>query len=148
MIHFEKIPQDVLIRLEDVKKLFNDDTNVIFAYLFGGLAKGTVTPLSDIDIALYCRHYDAEYVMNVFVKLCDVCKTSEIDLVILNTAPVALAGRIVSQKIVIVDKEPFIRHSFESLTLRKYFDFSIKEKLILYRRYGIGKYSTDFKKNT
>jgi hypothetical protein len=42
---------------------------------------------------------------------------------------------IVKAKEVIVDNDPFERHRFESLTMRKYFDFSIKEVAILRRRY-------------
>ena len=36
------------------------------------------------------------------------------------------------------DKDMFLRHRFESLTLRKYFDFSIKERSIFKRRYALG----------
>jgi hypothetical protein len=36
-----------------------------------------------------------------------------------------------------VDKEPFVRHLFESRILREFFDFSMKERDILKRRYGI-----------
>jgi len=49
-----------------------------------------------------------------------------------------LKARIIQNKKVLIDKDPNLRYSFESLTLREYFDFSIKEKDILYRRYKIG----------
>jgi hypothetical protein len=35
-------------------------------------------------------------------------------------------------------KIPILRHEYESLTLRKFFGFAIKERDILQRRYGIG----------
>ena len=38
----------------------------------------------------------------------------------------------------LIDKEPFLRHKYESQTLREFFDFAIKEKVILHGRYGIG----------
>jgi len=63
---------------------------------------------------------------------------SELDLVILNTAPTSLAGRILQNKRILIDKEPFKRHEYESVTLREFFDFSIKEKSIFLSRYGIG----------
>jgi hypothetical protein len=42
---------------------------------------------------------------------------------------------IIKAKEVIVDNDPFERHRFESLTMRKYFDFSYKELDQLRRRY-------------
>jgi hypothetical protein len=54
-------------------------------------------------------------------------------------SPLPLKAKIIQNKKVLVDKDPNLRYSFESLTLREYFDFSIKEKAILYRRFGIGR---------
>jgi len=146
MICYERIPDNVYEYIRGVKQALYSDTNVIFAYLFGGLAQGVKKPLSDIDIAVYVRDVNnlAEYTMNLFLTLSDICKTSEIDIVILNTAPESLAGRILQHKMLLIDKEPFKRHTYESVTLRKYFDFAIKEKQILYRRYKIGRYAPDF----
>jgi len=45
---------------------------------------------------------------------------------------------ILENKKIIVDKAPFFRNNYESLILRKYFDFAIKEMDILKRRYLYG----------
>ena len=37
-----------------------------------------------------------------------------------------------------IDKDPFLRHQYESRILREFFDFTVREKEILQRRYGIG----------
>jgi hypothetical protein len=65
----------------------------------------------------------------------DILDTDEIDLVILNTADISLVMNIIKSKEIIVDKNPFKRHLFESLMMRKYFDFSFKELNQLRRRY-------------
>ncbi|MEN2984648.1 MAG: nucleotidyltransferase domain-containing protein [Dictyoglomaceae bacterium] len=41
-----------------LKENFEKDENIIFAYLFGGLAKNRFSPISDIDIALYLRNVE------------------------------------------------------------------------------------------
>jgi len=41
MIHFEHIPDDILLYIEKLQQALQEDDNVVFAYLFGGLAKGT-----------------------------------------------------------------------------------------------------------
>jgi predicted nucleotidyltransferase len=141
MIKFEKLPADIGLRFNGIKKILIEDENIIFAYLFGGLAKGEVNPLSDIDLAVYLKHTDglAAYKLQLFNKITDVIGTSEMDLIILNTAPISLTGRILQKREVLVDKEPFSRHAFESLNLREFFDFRIKENSLLSRRYGLGR---------
>jgi predicted nucleotidyltransferase len=141
MIKFEKLPEHIGERLEDVKKTLEGDDNIVFAYLFGGVAKGKITPLSDLDIAVYLRRTEnlAEYKMQLFDSLTQVLGTFELDLVILNTAPVSLSGRILQDRQLLMDKEPFQRHAYESLTLREFFDFKIKEDAFFTRRFGVGR---------
>jgi predicted nucleotidyltransferase len=141
MIKFERLPADIILRLDGIKKLLIEDENIIFAYLFGGLAKGDVHPLSDIDLAVYLKYTDelAPYKLQLFDKITDVIGTSEMDLIILNTAPISLIGRILQSRQVLVDKEPYSRHVFESLKLREFFDFRIKEDSLFLRRYGLGR---------
>jgi hypothetical protein len=105
--------------------------------LFGGLARGKPQPLSDVDIAIYLRTGGkvAERKLEILGNLVTILQTDEIDLVLLNTASLALVMNIVKARKIIVDKDPFSRHIFESVTMRKYFDFSIKESAMLQRRY-------------
>ena len=140
MIKFEKLPEDILQRLSAAKDILLQDDNVIFAYIFGGLAKGEARPLSDIDIAVYLKHKEdlPEYKMRLFKEITEALGTDEVDLVILNTASVCISGRVIQNKQVLVDKFPFQRHAYESLTLREFFDFRIKEDFFFKRRYGIG----------
>lgn len=141
MIKFERLPTDILSKIPDVKRILLQDHNVIFAYLFGGLSEGKVKPLSDIDISVYVRDTDnlAEYKLNLFDRLTDALSTNELDLIILNMAPVSIAGRILENKLILVDKDPPIRHAYESLTLRKFFDLRVKEDAFFSTRYGVGR---------
>jgi len=134
------LPQDVLSRISGVKEFLLHEKDVVFAYLFGSLSRKRQTPLSDVDIALYLDdpRNVAERKLDLFVGLADILGTSEIDLVILNEAPLSLAGRILQSRKVLVDKDPFRRHRYESVTLRTFFDFCVKERTILSLRFGIG----------
>lgn len=73
MIKFEKIPADVLSRMPKVIEIIAEDANVVFAYLFGGLAKGQIRPLSDVDIAAYVNSTEnlAEYKLDLFDRITD-----------------------------------------------------------------------------
>ncbi len=140
MIHKERLPKDIEKRFEKAITLMNNEKNIIFAYLFGSLARGERKPLSDIDLAVYLKSTRkvAQYKLNLITKLIECLGTEEFDLVILNTAPISQSGRILMTRKVIVDKVPTIRHSYESLTLRQFSDFSIKETQILKRSFKLG----------
>jgi len=137
MIRYCRLPGNIELLLTGAKAYLKSRSDIVFAYLFGGLAKKKPMPLSDVDIAVYlseCEDY-VEQKLEILGKLVILLETDEIDLVILNTAPLTLRMKILENKKVIVDNDPFLRYSYESLTMRKYFDFSIKEMGILERRF-------------
>lgn len=141
MIRSHKLPEKIMNLLPVAEAYLREHPDVIFAYLFGGLAKGKPLPMSDVDIAVYLSGHTKynEKKMEILDKLTQILKTDEVDLVILNKAPLPLKARIIKNKKVLVDKDAFLRHRFESLTLRQYFDFSIKEMSIFKRRYAFGR---------
>jgi uncharacterized protein len=138
MIRFKKIPENIDEKIESLSELFLNDSNVVFAYLFGGLLKGKRSPLSDVDLAIYVRNLKTLKYLTLFGSIAKILGTDEIDLVILNRAPLTISGRILQNKKLLIDKDPFQRHKYESLILREFFDFTLKERDILNRRYGIG----------
>jgi predicted nucleotidyltransferase len=137
MIRFKRIPENIHQKMSLLNDFFLSDSNVIFAYLFGGMVKDRPSPLSDCDIAVYVKDMKKVDYLGMFGKIADILSTDEIDLVILNNAPLSLTGRILQGRKVLVDKKPFVRHLFESRILREFFDFTVKERDILKRRYGI-----------
>jgi len=138
MIRYRLIPEDIHQKINSLADIFINDSNIIFAYHFGGLLKDKPNPLSDVDIAVYVKNIKKLDYLDLFCNIANVLGTDEIDLVILNTAQLSLAGRILQNRKVLIDKDPFLRHRYESIILREFFDFTIKERDILKRRYGIG----------
>jgi hypothetical protein len=133
----KKLPDNIERLLPEAAIYLQSHPEVVFAYLFGSLAKGKQTPLSDVDIAIFLTDgIDvAETKLEILGRLVDILQTDEIDFVVLNTASLPLINNILKYHKLIVDKKPFERHIFESLMMRKYFDFSIKESTMLKRRY-------------
>ena len=137
MIKLNRLPENILELLPGAVEYLEGHPKTIFAYLFGGLSGGTPLPLSDVDIAVYLADhlYVKEEKLDILGQLTDILHTDEIDLVILNGAGLPIIINILKNKRIIVDKDPFARHIFESLSMRKYFDFSVKEAELLKRRY-------------
>jgi predicted nucleotidyltransferase len=113
---------------------------VRFAYVFGGAGRGDLRPLSDIDVAVYLDA-TADLVqarLDLIGMVTRHLGTDAVDLVVLNQAPTALLGRIMQSRRVIADKDPFLRHRFESLALRTFLDFRIFEQRFLDTRFARG----------
>jgi predicted nucleotidyltransferase len=137
MIKYKKLPENIIQLLPGAVDYLESHPRIFFAYLFGGLARGKPQPLSDVDIAVYLKPdcNFAENKLDILGNLMDILQTDEIDLVVLNRTELPLIMNILRNKKALVDKDPFCRHLFESLVMRKYFDFSIKESAQLKRRY-------------
>jgi predicted nucleotidyltransferase len=141
MIKFGKIHKSRNELITKARRVFGKHPKVLFAYFFGGLAHKEPLPLSDVDVAVYIADGAdlAEEKLDLLGDLMGELETDEIDLVILNTAALPLKARILRNKEILLDRDPFFRHSFESLALREYFDFAVKEEGILKRRYSLGR---------
>ena len=144
MIRNAPLPENIEELLPEAYEYLRGDEDVIFAYLFGSLATKRAEILSDVDIAVYCREGLAfpEKKLEILGNLMNALKTDEIDLVMLNRAPLTLRMKILENRKVIVDKAPLVRHRYESLTMRQYFDFSYKESSILRKRFFHGRQAT------
>ncbi|MDY0041129.1 MAG: nucleotidyltransferase domain-containing protein [Desulforhabdus sp.] len=124
-----------------IRKILEDREEILLAYLFGSWARHEQILQSDIDIAVYLdeRADPLEAKLKLMGDLSAHLQRDDIDIVILNHAPLSLLGRILAHRKVILDRNPHLRHAFESLTIRKYHDFAIKEKALLERRFGFGR---------
>ena len=135
-----KPPDDLADRIPKAAACLQRHPSVVFAYLFGSMAMGKVTPMSDVDIAVYLSGDSpfGEDKMEILASLVKTLETDDLDVVILNSADLPLQARIIGNKKVLVDKDPYARHRFESLVMRKYADFSVKEMQVFKRRYSLG----------
>jgi predicted nucleotidyltransferase len=140
MIKHKKLPANIEDLIPKALDYLRSMPDIVFAYLFGSLGRGKHFPLSDVDIAVYLKEPMVVQgkKMEIVGALIDILQTDEIDLVVLNSAPLPLRMRILENKKLVVDREPFLRHHYESLTMREYFDFSFLEKGILNRRFLSG----------
>ncbi len=141
MIKFAKLPSNIEELLPKAVDYLRRRHDIEFAYFFGSIGRGKRLPLSDVDIAIYLKDVSEihEKKMEILGVLMTLLETDEIDLVILNGAPLTLEMKILENKIVVVDHSPRLRHRYESLIMREYFDFSVVEKAILERRFLSGR---------
>lgn len=111
-----------------------------FAYLFGSTATGRVTPRSDVDLAIHVAETADAHVVRLTAAAVAAkhLGTDAVDVVLLNDAPIALSGRVLASRQVLLDRAPFTRHRYESATARLFQDFRIREHRLLAARYARG----------
>jgi len=99
---------------------------VVFAYLFGSVARELDRPDSDVDVAVYFEpDLDAgerfKQALRLGVDL-ERALGREVDVVDLGDAPLRLAGRILTERVVIVGMERPERVRYETELFRRYID--------------------------
>lgn len=96
---------------------------IIFAYLLGSFAG--IEPFSDIDIGVYTEPVVSDlldFEIDLEKRIEDIVKYP-VDVRVLNRSPLAFCQNVIKSGKVIVDRNSNMRADFESITLKKYFDF-------------------------
>ena len=128
MIKFKKIEHDIRPLLSELPRVFEKHAEIVAAYLFGSYAHDKVDPLSDVDIALlsdppYNRKINFEQWGNYHEEVVRSLKTEEVDLIILNEAPLRIQYGILANKELIYNRDNDKRVDFEVMVYSHYFDF-------------------------
>jgi predicted nucleotidyltransferase len=134
------LPPDLDARLAGLGEvLAAASPDIQFAYLFGSAVTGASTP-RDIDVAIHVApHADGHAVRLAVARAATrQLATDAVDVVLLNTLPLSVSGRVLASRRVILDRDQHARHAYESLTLRKFHDFRIREHRILAARAAHG----------
>lgn len=98
--------EDALARLRD--------QGAVFAYLHGSQANGTARPDSDIDLAAgFPEPAPASF---------DLDLPANVDLLVLNGAPLEIAGRIAMEGQLVLEVDEVARVRWESRTRKIYCD--------------------------
>src|SRR5438876_382898 len=93
------LPEDLDDRLAGLGEVIAGvAAEIDFAYLFGSVARGLATSRSDVDVAVHASG-SADYSALRLTLIHHVAKhlgTDAVDVVVLNTAPTSLAGRVLT----------------------------------------------------
>ena len=99
------------------------------AFIFGSYARGQARPDSDVDIAvLLADHVGVDEYLRARLRLMDgisrLLERDDVDLVILNEAPLALAYRVLQDGEILFCRERALYVQYRVRTLNFYFDFA------------------------
>ncbi|MEA1925134.1 MAG: nucleotidyltransferase domain-containing protein [Candidatus Altiarchaeota archaeon] len=114
-------------REKQLKKSINNTEGVISAYIFGSIAEGRETKLSDIDFAFYLdesltKEKKTEIKLKLINNLTQIMGTDNIDVIIMNNAPTTLRYNALKSGRLITSTHETKRVMFEAKTLSQYLD--------------------------
>jgi len=124
MIKFRPISHNVREFLPLLPDYLEKDKDIYLTYLFGSFASGKVRKLSDVDIAVLLKEgiEPLEKQLNLLAEITFILKTDEVDLVILNRAPISLQYTIISEGKLLVNREDKLRRDYEEKVSQDYLD--------------------------
>jgi uncharacterized protein len=102
-----------------------EDGEIVAAYLFGSVARGTAGARSDLDVAVL---YEAAPPATLAGLPLDLERRLErlerrpAQIVVLNTAPAGLVHRVLRDGVLLLDRDPSARIRFEVRARNEFFD--------------------------
>ena len=111
-------------KFNDIKKIFAKEKDILLAYIFGSQLRGKTGPLSDYDFAVFLSQKPSfQFKYKLKNILVNVLNTGQVDLIILNDAPVELKYKVIATGKIIFQKNSAAKVDFEADTLSRYFDY-------------------------
>jgi predicted nucleotidyltransferase len=112
--------------IEELRRLLEPDTDVLFAYLYGSSVNDPDLFQSDIDVGVYLKPGDLkEYVKKeeqLTAFLVSHLHNDRIDLRIINALPLLLNYSILRDGILIFSRDELERVDFDTTSMIKFFE--------------------------
>ena len=125
-----RVNGEVLARLVAAAWPALEGTPVAVAYLFGSQARGTARPDSDIDVAVLLDESmpparQCDVALDAARGLAVESGLGGIEVVVLNSAPLPLRGRILVDRQIVFCRDEARRVDYETRTWSEFFDFQL-----------------------
>lgn len=125
MIVSKKLPETIGASLSRIPEVLKSESGVVLAVLFGSFARKKIMPLSDVDIAILLedkvKNLESQREL-IFSCISKVLKTDEIDLIILNEAPVELCYNIIQEGQIVFCRDEKRKIEFIERVIKEYLD--------------------------
>lgn len=106
---------------------------ILFAYLFGSVAAGETTPLSDVDIAVFpAKNLSLDDRLGIIQRLSKKTALENLDVTFLDRLDnLYLLNEIIEQGVLLLDRDRDERELFEVMAHHRFLDFQYQRKLYL-----------------
>jgi len=114
-------------------KVLKNHREILFAYLFGSVARGHARRDSDIDVGIFLRKNfsrDVFYEFKIADEIERKCNLKNVEVVVLNNKPLRFLNQVLRYGRLIFCRDEKARIEFETHVTKAYIDF-----LPYYREY-------------
>jgi len=108
--------------LKSLRKFFNENPEIILAFVYGSYASKRISPPSDVDIGILFKTIPPMDTINDITEALSSILTREVDLVILNQASPILKMQILKNGILLYASKRKYFHQFYTDTVNQYDD--------------------------
>jgi predicted nucleotidyltransferase len=107
--------------------VLRDEPAVAAVYAYGSRISGRALPSSDLDLAFVLApgtQGDPLFAEGLAARIASALRTAvEVDGHLATALPLPVRGRVVTQGMLVFERDPVVRVAFETTTRREYFDF-------------------------
>ncbi len=123
-----RLPPHIVDRIPELINRISKDKEIVALFSFGSLARGDLKPLSDLDFGiLVSPTFDREQKFDKHLELIGVFndhfETDEIDLVLMNDAPMRFSYNIIKSGKLLFCSDSDVLKDFIEKTVKLYLDF-------------------------
>lgn len=119
--------------LKKLQLALTPEAAILFAYLFGSVAAGETTPLSDVDIAVFpAKNLSLDDRLGIIQRLSKKTALENLDVTFLDRLDnLYLLNEIIEQGVLLLDRDRDRRELFEVMAHHRLLDFQYQRKLYL-----------------
>jgi len=120
---------EIILKL---KTYFQEDTNVLFAFIFGSYVKGRDKRESDLDVAVFFNNPpEGLDLLGYINKLSDILE-KDVHLIVLNNASPMLRHQVVKYGIRLIKKDESLYTRFREKTMTDYEEYKNVSGMSIY----------------
>ena len=124
---------------QELKNYFAQQDDVEFALIFGSVAQGKDSPISDIDVAVYFREGEdilklGDRQIDITCAIMKLYRINRVDVVVLNLANPFLRFQVIKYGRLLYAKDVKVFYKFKAVSLGMYQDtkpiYDLYEKVV------------------
>jgi hypothetical protein len=114
------------MELDRIARVLEKHSEILFAYLYGSVARGEAGTESDIDIGIFLQEDfkpGAFYEIEIANEIEKECNLRRVEVVVLNKKPLRFLNQVLRYGRLIFSRDERARVAFETHVTKAYIDF-------------------------
>ena len=117
---------DIIMELECISRVLERHEEILFAYLYGSVARGEAGKESDIDIGVFLRKGfkpGVFYEVEIAAEIERECSLRDVEVAVLNRGRLRFLNQVLRHGRLIFSRDEKARVAFETYVTKAYIDF-------------------------